>query len=770
MAQPVPRPSASSHPSHPPPASSISEDTSRLDEGEGTRADVGMLREIAKRGLIDSLNAINGAKTLVLDPSLAGPLGLVTEVALLKQHGVDKMFWLESGPLNAQTTNVVYLCRPQVKWMKIIAGKLIFFIKQLGAGSSPHTYNLILVPRRTTLCDRVLEEEGVFGEITISNYKLEFIPLEDDLLSLEWESTYKEIFLDGDETAVYSAAQALLTLQQAYGLFPRIVGKGDGAKKLADLLLHLRAHPSDPAQAQHPNLQTQSEIFDSLIIIDRSTDMVTPLLTQLTYEGLLDEVFGVKNSHIEVDAAIFNPTNPNTAAGPSTSTSLATTPAAPPKKKKHRLTAETDGLFAQIRDANFAIVGTKLNREARRLDTEYKGRHQAQTVAQLRDFVGKLGGLQNEQTNLRLHLLASYEPNAQVSAIEDLIAQEAPLQLVLRLLCLASLTNGGIKAKTLENIKREILQTYGYSYLPLLLALTSLSLLLPNPLPKSLANQSSAPDARRSSSLKPPPVPPAFGPIRKAFRILSDTPEATPTDVSYVYSGYAPLSIRIIQAVAMKGLVLANLPLTEGGRSGPALEVGAIGKKEAKIESVASHPINGWKGFEEVVKLLPGGVVDQVQVNGDGHQRDKRKTTETAAEVTSGHGTCAKRTHQADLVDKSNQQKAPPPKVDKGSGGRGRKKKEVAQAESMEEFTKIQYGWLSWLSDVQSRSKSNYKLITFIEDDEYAQTALGFIPGKGVNTGKTNDKKQTYYHNKYTTKDLKNNSSKNWARADEGSW
>ncbi|KIO26419.1 hypothetical protein M407DRAFT_74508 [Tulasnella calospora MUT 4182] len=662
MAQPLPRPSASSHPSHPAPASSTSEGTSRLDEGEGTPADVGMLREIAKRGLIDSLNAINGAKTLVLDPSLAGPLGLVTEVALLKQHGVDKMFWLESGPLNAQTTNVVYLCRPQVKWMKIIADQ----IKQLGAGSSPHTYHLILVPRRTTLCDRVLEEEGVFGEITISNYKLEFIPLEDDLLSLEWESTYKEIFLDGDETAVYYAAQALLTLQQAYGLFPRIIGKGDGAKKLADLLVHLRAHPADPAQAQHPNLQTQSEIFDSLIIIDRSVDMVTPLLTQLTYQGLLDEVLGVKNSHIEVDAAIFNPTNTATSAGPSASTSLATTPAAPPKKKKHRLTAETDGLFTQIRDANFAIVGTKLNREARRLDTEYKGRHQAQTVAQLRDFVGKLGGLQNEQTNLRLHtdlsekialftqtemfnksleiqqnLLASYEPTVQVSAIEDLISQEAPLQLVLRLLCLASLTNGGIKAKTLENIKREILQTYGYSYLPLLLALTSLSLLLPNPLPKSLTNQSSASDARRSSSLKPPAVPPAFAPIRKAFRILSDTPEATPTDVSYVYSGYAPLSLRIVQAVAMKGLVLANLPLSDGSsRSGPLLEAGAGAKKEAKVESVACHPINGWKGFEEVVKLLPGGVVDQVQVNGEGHQRGGGESNPTTTTVVFFLGGC----------------------------------------------------------------------------------------------------------------------------------
>jgi hypothetical protein len=34
---------------------------------------------------------------------------------------------------------------------------------------------------------------------------------------------------------------------------------------------------------------------DSLIIIDRSVDWVTPMCTQLTFEGLLDEYVGVKN-------------------------------------------------------------------------------------------------------------------------------------------------------------------------------------------------------------------------------------------------------------------------------------------------------------------------------------------------------------------------------------------------------------------------------------------------------------------------------------------
>jgi len=46
--------------------------------------DINILKEVAKKDLVDSLNSINGAKTLVLDASLAGPLGLVTEVSLLK--------------------------------------------------------------------------------------------------------------------------------------------------------------------------------------------------------------------------------------------------------------------------------------------------------------------------------------------------------------------------------------------------------------------------------------------------------------------------------------------------------------------------------------------------------------------------------------------------------------------------------------------------------------------------------------------------------------
>jgi hypothetical protein len=54
-------------------------------EGVGRRVELGL--NINSSALVNAGNdppQVNGAKTLVLDPSLAGPLGLVTEVALLK--------------------------------------------------------------------------------------------------------------------------------------------------------------------------------------------------------------------------------------------------------------------------------------------------------------------------------------------------------------------------------------------------------------------------------------------------------------------------------------------------------------------------------------------------------------------------------------------------------------------------------------------------------------------------------------------------------------
>lgn len=37
-------------------------------------------------------------------------------------------------------------------------------------------------------------------------------------------------------------------------------------------------------------------VFDNLLLLDRNVDLLTPLATQLTYEGLIDELYGIQNS------------------------------------------------------------------------------------------------------------------------------------------------------------------------------------------------------------------------------------------------------------------------------------------------------------------------------------------------------------------------------------------------------------------------------------------------------------------------------------------
>lgn len=92
--------------------------------------DVRCFTRLAHDAFASTLDAVAEAKTLLIDPTLAGPLGLVSDVATLKQHGVEKMFWLEdtgadssARRINAPTRQVMYFCRPETRWMRSIAGE-----------------------------------------------------------------------------------------------------------------------------------------------------------------------------------------------------------------------------------------------------------------------------------------------------------------------------------------------------------------------------------------------------------------------------------------------------------------------------------------------------------------------------------------------------------------------------------------------------------------------------------------------------------------------
>jgi hypothetical protein len=54
---------------------------------------------------------VRGKKNLVLERSLAGPMGIFVKFSTLQDYGVDKVFFLENGNADVSQRNVVFIAR-----------------------------------------------------------------------------------------------------------------------------------------------------------------------------------------------------------------------------------------------------------------------------------------------------------------------------------------------------------------------------------------------------------------------------------------------------------------------------------------------------------------------------------------------------------------------------------------------------------------------------------------------------------------------------------
>ncbi|KAG7131072.1 Vacuolar protein sorting-associated protein 33A like [Verticillium longisporum] len=537
--------------------------------------DTDQIRDKARKDLLNLLEGVRGKLNLVLERSLAGPIGAIVKVATLQEYGVDKFFFLENDNADTSQRNVVFIARGEC------------------ARSAPK------------IADKQLEEAGVLGDVNIFELPLHFFPLERDVLSLELDESFTDLYLNKDMTPSFVMAKALMEIQQNHGLFPRIIGKGDNAKRVADLLARMRQEVlagDDAVQVQRDGGLAPSTTIESAIIIDREVDFATPLLTQLTYEGLIDELFGIQNNQAEVDTTVVGAPAQSTAASAQT------------RKRKIQLDS-SDKQFEQLRDKNFAIVGNLLGQQARRLQTvqkDYEGRNNQKSIAELKDFVNKLPAYQQEHQSLRIHtglaeeivkytrtdqfkgllevqqnLAAGADPSSQFDAIEELIARDTPLPEVLRLLCIYSCISGGVKPKEYDQFRRLILQGYGYQHIMTLNKLEKLQLFLSRSSP--LAGMIGSSGDKTNYSY-----------LRRLLRLIVDeVQEDDPNDIAYVYSGYAPLSIRLVQCVLQKQHLLT---VTKGN--------GFTGSNSASAAQ-------GWHGFDEAVKHVRGQTFYNVQKGED---------------------------------------------------------------------------------------------------------------------------------------------------------
>ena len=58
-----------------------------------------------------------------------------------------------------------------------------------------HEFTVVWAPRRTLVCEKILEESGVLGDVSVDILPLHFIPLEQDLLSLCYDDAFSDLYL-----------------------------------------------------------------------------------------------------------------------------------------------------------------------------------------------------------------------------------------------------------------------------------------------------------------------------------------------------------------------------------------------------------------------------------------------------------------------------------------------------------------------------------------------------------------------------------------------
>lgn len=436
-------------------------------------------------------------------------------------------------------------------------------------------FTILFAPRSTMLCERALEEEGVYSQVRIVEYQIDLIPYDVDLLSLEMNDSFRDCFIEGDKTSLFYVAKALMRMQTMFGIIPQIRGKGLASQHIVSMMLRMKL------EMRSSDIQVDFPAISQLILIDRLTDPTTPMLTMLTYEGLIDEFFGIKNSSVELPQEMVLEDGPH--------------PDKPAKIKN--VLNSNDRIYRDTRDVNFSQVGPILNQKAKIVDEFYKNRNRDDPLHELKEMMINLPTyklrlhtnivdvLMSYTKDLDFHTQLEAEQNLLVGGdiqmsidyIEECINKQEHVVKVLRLLCLLSLTTGGLKEKQYNFFVKEIVQTYGYEYFFALENLSKVGLIRRQ-------------DSKFANSW--------FASLRKIrdFKLIDgEVNEQNPDDINYTYSGYGPISARMVDLVL---------------------------RSNTKIPSSGSESVirEGWglpRNNEDMVRSVPGATFHAVQSQPD---------------------------------------------------------------------------------------------------------------------------------------------------------
>ncbi|CCW71013.1 unnamed protein product [Phytomonas sp. Hart1] len=427
--------------------------------------------------------------------------------------------------------HVIYFLNPDVEKLRTFVVHLLSYTHHFPK-AVPQVY---FVPQKPLMIEKIIESDfklnETFSELKIGEFDFDMISLAEDLFSMEQPLIFKHLFLDGDTTSLKWIARLLLKLQSSqFGAIPMIRGKGRNAARVVNILKRLQDEVGRDFLSNTP-----SEV-EALYIVDRTLDLVSPLMTQLTYEGLIDEFYGISCSEVTFPFSLNE-------SAPIGGTSSQT-----------EVLDSFDKVFSEIRDKNFIKVGSILYQKSVWVKNHYERRKEVRQLKDLKEFMKGLPEMQDYHRMISQHTVITSEigkitqglefrKKIQIEQcivqqmndkevfefIEDMVYRKDPFSHILRLLSLYSIVNGGLKSKEYDFFKESLMLSYG----------------IPQVMNAFIIMESCGFLTKYEGKTSYPL-------LRKQFRTWNASlKEQQPDDIAYAYSGYASLLVRLLEKLLL---------------------------------------------------------------------------------------------------------------------------------------------------------------------------------------------------------------------------
>jgi len=518
--------------------------------------DLTIFKESFEQNFLTILDLLqNLERSLIIEESCISKFGFFIKTDILIQKKFQKkIYLLENSPPQTQSPILVYIIPPKKECLEMIekhmkinhdkTSMLKYVISDDKKKKSKKDedeenketkkeFNIIFIPKINNECNKFLSECDFKDFFHKYNLLMDAFPLDYDLLSLEDDFSFYDLFISQDLNNLSVLARVIIKYENLFGKIKYKYYLGNLAKKLNELLAK---EESVSATLEKAN---DSGTF-SCFIFDRVNDMLTPLCSNFIYEGLIDEYFGI---------------NLNTAKVPSNILGKKLGEKNKDEKTKLDL-SKNEKFYTQIKDYNFNKIKIFLNNRLKEHNKMLEESKENNDLKQIRENLLKIKLVKEErpslinQINLADHISKSkklpreqlflfYEqslllgetPSTFFEAIDDELAKKGDLYNIIRILSIYSLINGGIKYKIFDSLRKDIINIYGFQELFFLNNLEKLKIL----------------KYYESSNI-------FYYDLNKKLKLINDSVDLNnPNDTSYSFSGYCPIFIRLIEKAFSKG-------------------------------------------------------------------------------------------------------------------------------------------------------------------------------------------------------------------------